>query len=237
MRIRSAVLAGLCALVPAAAALAAPAVVSTSTTVARYTFEGTTADLSGRGMTLRVRAADGGTVRYVPHGTGRAVAFPARCRTGVTTCPRAILEGGDDADLDPGTRAFRFGATVRATPEQVGTGANVMQKGVATTESQWKLQVGQRGRPSCVLVGRGSTRIYLVRATVRVTDGAWHAISCRRSGTSLSIAVDGTTRGTTVVPSTVNIGNTLPLRLGGRNLTTRSDQFGGAIDDVYAVLG
>jgi hypothetical protein len=176
-------------------------------------------------------------VRYVTHGTGRAIAFPARCAATATTCARVILEGGDDADLDPGTSAFRFGATVRATPAQIGAGANVMQKGVANTESQWKMQIGQRGRPSCVLVGRGSTRIYLVRASVRVTDGAWHSVACRRAGGTLTILVDGTARGSTPVPSTVSVANALPLRVGGRNLTARADRFGGSVDDVYAVLG
>jgi Concanavalin A-like lectin/glucanases superfamily len=263
MRIRTALLAAACALVPAAAAMAAPAAAppaapaapapiaqtgltapttAVAVTVARYTFDGRQtpagiADTSGRGVPLRVRAVDGGAIRYVPRGTGRAVAFPARCAAAATSCARVILEGGDDIDLDPGTRAFRFGATVRATAAQVGTGANVMQKGVATTASQWKMQIGRQGRPNCVLVGRGSTRIYLARASVRVTDGAWHSIACRRAGTTLSILVDGNVRGSTPVPAAVSIGNALPLRVGGRNLTARADQFGGSIDDVYAVLG
>jgi hypothetical protein len=49
--------------------------------------------------------------------------------------------------------------------------------------------------------------------------------------------VDGTARGTVPVPATVSVGNALPLRLGGRNINSRSDQFGGAIDEVYATLG
>jgi hypothetical protein len=266
MRFRTALIAAACALVPAAAAMAAPGVASSpapgpaagtapaariglappataaAVTVARYTFDGRQtvagiADTSGRGLPLRVRSADGGAVRYVPRGTGRAIAFPARCVATATTCARIILEGGDDADLDPGTQAFRFGATVRATAAQIGVGANVMQKGVATTASQWKMQIGRQGRPNCVLVGRGSTRIYLARASVRVTDGAWHSIACRRAGGTLTILVDGAVRGSTPVPAAVSVGNTLPLRVGGRNLTARADQFGGTIDDVYAVLG
>jgi hypothetical protein len=263
MRFRTALLAAACALVPAAAAMAAPApapknapaptvaavrsaeigsTTAVATTVARYTFDGRQtaagiADTSGRGLPLRPRSADGGAIRYVPRGTGRAVALPARCAATATTCARVILEGGDDADLDPGTQAFRFGASVRATAAQIGTGANVMQKGVATTASQWKMQIGRQGRPNCVLVGRGSTRIYLARASVRVTDGAWHSIACRRAGGTLTILVDGTVRGSTPVPTAVSVGNALPLRVGGRNLTARADQFGGSVDDVHAVLG
>jgi hypothetical protein len=243
MRIPTLLLAATCAVVPAAAALAAPVTTPASLTVARYTFDGgqaaggAIADQSGRGMPLRVRSANGGAASFITRGTGRAVAFPARCAPAATTCRRIILEGGDDADLDPGTRAFRFGAYVRVTAAQVGAGANVMQKGVANTQSQWKMQIGGRGKPNCVLVGRGSTRIYLARASVRITDGAWHSVGCSRAGATLTIYVDGTARGSVSVPSTVSVGNALPLRLGGRNLNSRSDQFGGALDEVYAVLG
>jgi hypothetical protein len=241
-----------CVLAPAGSAVAAPAVAAPTVaaptaaaevTVARYTFDGAQAngsaiaDQSGRGLPLRVRSADGGALRVVARGTGRAIAFPARCTATAGTCRRVILEGGDDADLDPGTRPFRFGATVRATAAQIGIGANVMQKGVATTESQWKMQIGRRGAPNCVLVGRGSSRIYLVRSSVRVTDGAWHSIACRRSGATLTIFVDGTARGSVAVPTSVSVGNTLPLRLGGRNINARTDAYGGALDDVYAILG
>lgn len=236
----------------AAAALTAPAGIAVAAaqapapapvTVARYSFDsgfgagGTVADLSGRGMPLRVRAADGGAVRFIPRGTGRAVALPARCAATATRCPRAILEGGDDVDLDPGTRAFRFGTWAFATPAQVGTGANLMQKGVATTESQWKLQIGQQGRAHCVLVGRGSTRVYIVRSTVKVNDGRWHQLTCRRTPTALAIFVDGTARGVVSVPAAVTVANGMPLRLGGQNLSTRSDQFGGALDEVFVSLG
>lgn len=229
--------------VPVAAPTPAPALAATPATVARYTFDagtpgGTIADLSGRGMPLRPHALDGGAVRFVPHGTGRAVAFPARCAAGTTRCARVILQGGDDVDLDPGTRPFQFGASVLATAAQVGTGANIMQKGVATTASQWKLQIGRRGKAQCVLVGRGSRQIYLVRSSVRVNDGRWHQLVCRRAGTSLTVYVDGAARGTVTVPAALSVTNTLPLRVGGPNLNrARNDRFGGALDDVHAVLG
>lgn len=232
------------ALVPAAPAVAATAQqpAPAAVTVAHYSFDGTAAasalnDQSGRGLPLRVRSADGGLVRFVPHGTGRAVMLPARCAAPTGACPRAFLEGGDDADLDPGVRPFRYGATVLATAAQVGTGANIMQKGVATTASQWKLQIGRQGAANCVLVGQGSTTRYVARSRVQVTDGRWHQVTCRRTGGTLLVIVDGVTRGTVAVPPAVNVGNTMPLRIGGRNLNARADQFGGAIDEVFAILG
>ncbi|HEX8629757.1 MAG TPA: LamG-like jellyroll fold domain-containing protein [Catenuloplanes sp.] len=228
--------------VPTTAVLAATA--AGSTTVARYSFDGgvaaggTIAELSGRGVPLKVRSAAGGTVRLVAHGTGRALAFPARCPIGTTTttCPRAILEGGDDADLDPGSRSFRYGAWLKATAAQVGAAANVMQKGVATADSQWKLQISGTGRAQCVVVGKGSTRIYLAKSDIAVTNGAWHQVTCQRISTGLHVFVDGKARGSVAVPSTAVIDNALPLRLGARNLNDLSDQYGGLIDDVYFTL-
>ncbi len=235
--------------VPAATALAAaPALAAGTTaapaagTVAKYTFDagiagGHIAENSGRGVALTVRTADGGAVRAVTAGTAHYVAFPAPCAKGAT-CPRALLEAPDDPDLNPGTRTFTWGATVAVNKSAVIGSSNVVQKGVSTTDSQWKLQIGAaRGVGQCVLVGRGSATAYIARSTVAVTDGKWHKVACRRAGTVLTIFVDGVNRGHVTVPATLAIANTLPLRIGGPNFNTGSDMYHGLLDDVYAVLG
>ena len=234
--------------VPALAVTTSPATRTTTAAaapvlVARYTFDagapgGRVADSSGRGAPLTVRTADRGTVRFLTAGTGRYAGFPLRCATGATTCPRALLEGADDADLDPGTRPFTWGARLLVARSQLAGSANVLQKGVATTESQWKMQVGEtQGRAQCVVVGRGSTRAYVVRSTVTVADGKWHRVQCRRTATTLAVVVDGTLRGRVTVPATLSVANDKPLRVGGPNFGTRSDMFHGYLDDVYAQLG
>jgi len=207
-------------------------------TVARYSFDGGTADTSGRGVALRIRTADGGRVNFNGTTADKYAAFPAPCVAKAKTCPRALLEGADDPDLDPGTRMFRWGATVRLTGAQVAGSSNVVQKGVVDTESLWKLQIGaNQGKAHCVLVGRGSTRIYLVRSTVGVADNTWHTIMCQRSGTRLTVYVDGRDRGYLTIPAALSIANDLPLRIGGPNFTTTSDMYHGLLDDVYARLG
>lgn len=223
-----------------ASAVTAPAPV----TVARYTFDagagigGRVADDSGRGAALTLRTADHGRINFNGTTADKYAAFPAPCAAGARTCPRALLEGTDDPDLDPGTRMFRWGATVRLTKAQIAGSANVVQKGVADTESQWKLQIGaHQGKAHCVAVGQGSGRVYLVRSSVGVTDNAWHEIMCRRSGTRLTVSVDGHDRGHIIVPATLSIANNLPLRIGGPNFHTRSDMYHGLLDDVYARLG
>jgi hypothetical protein len=238
-------------LLPAAPALAAPVAPAapqpapaTATLVAKYTFDqgvvgGKVPDTSGRGPALTVRAADQGAVKFEA-GTqgGRYVAFPSVCAKAAKTCPRGLLEGASDTDLNPGTRLFRWAASVHLTKAQVTGSSNILQKGVANTGSQWKLQVGKtQGRAHCVVVGTGSKVVYVARSASTIADGAWHKVLCQRSGTVLAVYVDGELKGQTAIPATLAITNNLPFRIGGANFNARSDMFHGLLDDVYAELG
>jgi hypothetical protein len=133
---------------------------------------------------------------------------------------------------------FRWSARVSVTKAELKGSANVMQKGVATTGSQWKLQLGAtQGRAQCVVTGVGSSTVYLARSAGTVADGAWHKVLCQRSGTTLSVWVDGVQRGQATVPATLSISNSLPLRIGGPNFNKVNDMYHGLLDDVYAELG
>src|SRR5689334_22879875 len=116
---------------PALAAVAAPVAEPAPVTVARYNFDGGTAaasrivDTSGRGSSLTVRTADSGRIVFSGT-TDKYASFPAACSDTATVCPRAMLEGTDDADLDPGTRRFRWGASVRVAMAQVTGSTNVV---------------------------------------------------------------------------------------------------------------
>ena len=212
--------------------------------VARWTFDagavnGRVADTSGRGPALDTRVADQGVVRYET-GTpsGRHVAFPAACAGTARTCPRALFETSSVANLNPGTRLFRWSARVQLTKAQITGSANVMQKGVANTTSQWKMQVGKtNGRAQCVVVGTGSSQVYIARSSAPVADGRWHKVLCQRSGTTLSVWIDNQLGGQTTIPANLAISNNLPLRVGGPNFNTRTDMYHGRLDDVYAELG
>ncbi|MEV4642726.1 LamG-like jellyroll fold domain-containing protein [Actinoplanes sp. NPDC049548] len=231
---------------PATRATLATAAAAAPVTVARYTFDtgtvaaGKVADRSGRGTALTVRRADGGQIHFNGTTADKYAAFPAPCADSATLCPRLLLEGTDDPDLDPGTRLFRWGATVRLTKAQVTDSSNVMQKGVSDTESQWKMQIGAaQGKAHCVVIGQGAAKptIYIVRSTVGVADNKWHDVMCQRSGTRLTVYVDGTDRGHIAIPSTLSVGNNLPLRIGGPNFHTRSDMYHGLLDDVWVRIG
>ena len=99
----------------------------------RYTFDGgirkPITDLSG-GHELRPLAENGGALRLVPQGPGLAVDYPDRCTLArEVDCPRAILEGLRDDNLNPGTRSLQYGASVLMTHGDLSDGANVVQKG------------------------------------------------------------------------------------------------------------
>jgi Concanavalin A-like lectin/glucanases superfamily len=220
---------------------AAPAT-PTGVVVARYAFDpatGTVADNSGHGHTLTVITGHGGAVRTIAHGTGRALAFPGKCTMTVKRrCPHVVLQARSAADLNPGTRPVAYGAAVRLARNQTTKGQNVLQKGYSATTSQYKLQVdGIPGRPSCVLVDDRKPAIRLVRSSVSVADGTWHAIECRRSGAMFSILVDGIVRGVLAIPAGLSVRNGGPLSVGGKGASANNDQFQGALDNVWVRIG
>jgi hypothetical protein len=227
--------------------LAAPAMAAVEPTgpalVARYNFDGGVtagkiSDVSGRGAALLIRGAANGQIAIASEGVNRYATFPGICAATTPTCAKALLEAPDDADLDPGTRNFKWAASVRVTTAQLSGNANIMQKGVANTESQWKMQVtGRSGRAQCVLVARTTKQTFSVLSARPVADGNWHRIVCERTNGTLSVSVDGTAGGRTAVPATVTIDNAMPLRVGGPNLAKDGDMYHGQLDDVYVQLG
>ena len=88
-----------------------------------------------------------------------------------------------------------------------------------------------------MLVGTGSPEVHLLKAGTGVADGQWHMIECARSGTELSIIVDGRKAGRQDIPAGLSIVNSEPLRIGGKGTGVNNDQFHGAIDDVRVVVG
>jgi hypothetical protein len=203
----------------------------------RYTFDGPTplADASGHGHHLSPVSRHGGTFSTVAHADGSALAFPPPCDE--EPCPRIALRAPTTVGLNPGRRPFRYGATVRLSPDETTSGENVLQKGYSSTGSQYKLQIdGVAGRPSCVLVGDRQPRIHLAVSSSGVADDRWHTLECRRSANRLVILVDGVELGAAVVPVGLSIRNGLPFSVGGKGSFTDNDQFQGMLDEVWLRL-
>jgi hypothetical protein len=207
----------------------------------RYTFDGGVdrpiTDLNG-GHELRPLGQNGGALRLVPQGLGLAVAYPNRCTLArERDCPRAILEGDRDDNLNPGRRPLRYGASVLMTPADLSDGANVVQKGYSVGGgSQYKLQVDHlRGHPSCVIAGQRQ-RIYRAEPWIDVADGRWHSLECVRTPDRLTMTVDGVDQAWVAVPPKLSIANPEPLRVGGKGPAKGNDQFAGEIDDVFVTI-
>lgn len=222
---------------PAPAAQSSP----TARPVVRYNFDlpgddGSFPDETGHNHVLRTRTEHSGAASVTRHAGGRALEFPKKCTGG--RCPHAMLEAAHAADLDPGTAPIAFGAAVKLARSQTTDGQNVLQKGYSAAGSQYKLQIdGMPGRPSCALVDDVDRTIYLAKSSVSVADKQWHNIECRRNGTAFSILVDGAVAGSTVVPATLAVSNTVPLDVGGKGTGQDNDQFQGSLDDVWVTIG
>jgi hypothetical protein len=229
-------------LLGAPAHAAAPTEPTGPALVARYNFDGGAtagkiSELSGRGTALTIRNSANGQIAITTEGANRFASFPGICAATAASCAKALLEAPDDADLDPGTRNFRWAASVRLTTAQLSGNANIMQKGVANTGSQWKMQItGKTGRAQCVLVARGTGQAFSALSARTVADGSWHRIVCERVGTTLAVSVDGVAGATVTLPSTTAVDNTMPLRVGGPNFAKDSDMYHGQLDEVFVQL-
>lgn len=223
-------------------AAASPSSAATADTGFRFDFEDPAAleqrvvtDVSGNGRHGLVLSDGGGRVRAVEGFDGTTSAdFPGRCSG--EECPQAVVQVADDPALAPGTRPFRLGAQVRLRPHQTSPGANVVQKGLyGDPGGQWKLQVdGGQGLPSCVVSGEvdGHRQRTRVTSSVSVADGLWHQVTCSRTGTGLAVLVDGEVTGwETAAPASVT--TTAPVSIGGKNVLRGTDQFHGALDEVF----
>jgi hypothetical protein len=205
----------------------------------RWTFDGglgrSITDVDGQ-FPLRPISQNDGTLTFIPRDAGLALQFPPRCTVDESLCPRAILEGVRVDALNPGTRPLQYGASVLMTHDDLGDGANVMQKGYSVGGvTQFKLQVDHlEGHPSCVIASKN--KIFKVESKIDVADGAWHSLSCARNGNRLSMGVDGVETGSVFVPPSLSIANAEPLRVGGKGANEGNDQYAGQIDDVHLTI-
>lgn len=229
---------------PTAAASAIATANRASPFALRYTFDneetlaaGTRViDMSGLGNNGTVRGANGGRLTSIKGYSGRSAKFPRPCRE--ASCPRAVISVANGAGLNPGTADFSFGVAVRVTKSQAAKGydSNLIQKGLWSGRSQWKLQLdGARAWPVCVFAGtRGGTfhRVSLI-STSGVANGRWHKLSCERTARTVRLVVDGKVTAKTSFKA-VRLKDSLPVTIGGRAPgKSHNDQFYGTMDRVF----
>lgn len=199
-------------------------------------------------------------------GQGRAIDFPSRYATnaGRLAIQRIVdtdLRNGDA--LSPGTSDFTLAADFRldggTAPDP---GNNLVQRGTWGSSHQMKLQVDLINgvpRPECMLGQTISGRFVYARASLprAIAFGRWYRMVCRRTGTTLTLAVhsigaDGritllarhristpTVFDLTWPPSSTA---PVPFTVGGKlwpngQIDPDDDQFNGLVDNVRLTIG
>ncbi|OLT41873.1 hypothetical protein BJF86_02370 [Serinicoccus sp. CNJ-927] len=181
-----------------------------------------------------------------------AVRLPA-FRSG-STMPRAVIRVTHRAStgdpLAPRSRDFAFGAMFTvdetSTGSAVDNGNNIIQRGLASDPSQYKLEL-DRQRPMCRVAG--SAGAVVVRSDVAVSPHKWYKAECARSGDRVTLTVSEIVAGgdlrTTVNSRTGRTGEVAlpktwtPLSIGGKLaangavIRSSTDQFNGVISDPF----
>jgi len=195
--------------------------------------------LAGTANLILVQSGDGTSALRFPTWSGEVDA----ARLALVMRSKA----GQDA-LTPHTRDFAYGADIRLDAKSTGPGEdngdNVLQRGLFSDTSQYKLQVDKRV-PSCRVTASG---IDLFVKLPRAIDDGWFRVTCNRAGGNLTVTahrvtLDGeeffdqaTVAGKVV---DVNFSPETPVVVGGKVAATgqlvlkQSDQFNGELDNVF----
>ena len=135
--------------------------------------------------------------------------------------------------LNPDTEDFSISAYVNFTvlPKKGKTYA-IVQKGVATSPGEYRLEITSTGRARCVFRGPNGTRTVTGPAS-SLANGQWNKIECRHTGATWSVIVDGVT-----ASKTGNLGaisNSRQLAIGSNY--GKSSGMNGRIDTVRVNIG
>jgi hypothetical protein len=198
-------------------------------------------------VSIDIVTANGGELRALEQ-QGQSIRTPDFVNS--ENEPRAVLRiRSTDATgdvLDPGDAPFAFGADFALDRVSDGTtvdnGDNLVQRGLAGDQAQYKLELDNR-RPACRLLGsRGDVRVV---SPVQAQAGAWYRARCVRHPAAVTLIVTDLETGKETV--TVEAGATgsvapesgrVPLSVGGKLhsdgslVDSATDQFNGAIDLV-----
>jgi hypothetical protein len=175
-------------------------------------------------------ASDGGHLTPVKHRRGHAAQFPARCLQ--QGCARAIISTPSRRSLNAGGHQFSFGAQVRVAEDRApATTSTIIQKGSSSSSNgRWRLRLNRmQGKPYCLVKGtKGFLRMH---SPTGIVDGTWHQLTCVRKGRSVTLFVDGEVVAARTGPIG-RVSNGAPIRVGGINTVTKTNQFFGRLDNV-----
>ena len=155
------------------------------------------------------------------NGRGRAYRFNGRSSRVVVV---------NDASLNPGTRNITLIAHVKTSvqpPPSVGD-YDVVRKGSGI----YKMEIMGSGQASCRF--EGSSGGVSIQAGPNVADGHWHAVTCRKSRSRITLTVDG--RSWSNEGRAGSISSRSSLVLGGKP-NASGDWYRGVMDEVSIAIG
>lgn len=194
---------------------------------------------AGGGQAVQVQSGNGtSALRFPPFAAGKEA-------------PRLIIvlsPVGDPDPLNPEGKDFSFGADLRFSDASSGEadkdGDNVLQRGLFSDASQYKLQV-DKGVPSCT-VKSGEARLFV--EFDRALDDEWFRVRCDYAAGSLTVSVSrihsdrveelGHKTESMSIES-LGFSKTTPATIGGKIgangelVLNESDQFNGELDNVF----
>ena len=147
--------------------------------------------------------------------------------------PQRIIQA-NSATLNPNSGNYSVTLRYRTT-QHFG---NIIQKGQAGAKGGYFKIENPNGRLNCVFRGTNSSGAFqrkAVQAPTAQSDGNWHIATCARTGSTLTLTIDGQVVGT-ANGSSGNINNPNPITIGGKlncdQVKTTCDYFTGGIDYI-----
>ena len=141
----------------------------------------------------------------------------------------------DSSTLNPGTRDFSF--SVQLQTDRVpasGTDYDLMRKGLSGTPGgEFKMELVRsdgKAKAFCLIKDLNAKQASLTGKT-DLSDNVLHTITCKRSGTTLSLKVDSLSTQKKSKISVKSISNTAPLLIGAK-----SAEGTGVDNDFYSGL-
>ena len=199
-------------------------------------------------VSVNVISSNAGSVKYVASrkGQGLAASFPEFGSGKHAVLAVSSRDGAGDP-LSPADRDFSFGADFKTTAKGYLDGDNLIQRGLADDEGQYKLEIDER-RPVCRM--QGSSSLAIVKAGEQVRPGVWYSAVCSRTSKGVTLAVKRFDNGGSWTTSKnehpgriVTAQSTTPLTIGGKVTPQlkiagwEPDTFNGQVDNAFLQIG
>jgi Concanavalin A-like lectin/glucanases superfamily len=205
-----------------ATGLVAPSAVSAAT-VSQWHMDETSGRTMVDSLGRNPGTLQGGVMLGRPGVQGTSYGFP-----GVP----AIVSVPSSASLNPGAASFSVTVHILTTAITRDDSADVIRKGLSTNSATlWKMELRPSStrkteRVRCYF--HGTSGVVSLYGPKNVADGAWHTITCAKSGSAVSVTQDGVTR--TKGGTVGSISNSAILSIGAKSRT--DDAYQGLVDEA-----